>query len=336
MKRTFLMAFAVLGLAQVPVHAWTFGGHERLAEKILSHPLISSMLSTSKLDRETIVEFCRNGDTRGAHDFYRDGGWGGIKTWSSFTDAYLLDARIGTVRKSEPSQYKYLEITYNFSDYSKLVCTSGSGSTQTITVGGSTLTGRTPTQPQTCNQELYWFSAEEMFGLFLHNLTDCSVPAGHTPARQILDNTLTETSFEAEAANDPIPAFSEASPYVFPPQEIRTFFPTGVDQVTEEQFAAFWAAYCGRFEQEVLACAARLKAHVEGSSSLSQSEWLSGDCFKACLKLSVLATYMYLENTKAYTTESNQQPSYNFSGLYPNGLVKEMDLTPFLQLLLVD
>ncbi len=99
-QKSTLFSFMFLVLLITGMHnqgyCWTPKGHKRLAEIILSHPTISTMLTTSGLNKEKIIKYCEEGDKYAAHDLYQNGGWyDGLKSWSSFKSVYLNDAKIG-------------------------------------------------------------------------------------------------------------------------------------------------------------------------------------------------------------------------------------------------
>jgi hypothetical protein len=324
--------YLLMGFLLIPFicFAWTPAGHYRLAEMILSHPTISTMLSTSHLNKDKILAYCQNGDFWAAHDLYQNGGWGTIESWQSFKTVYLNDAQIGNVRKNAPTTWKYIPSAYSLDRYYKNVSTVTPGATYTtVNAAGQVIT---VTDPPTIiyTVEKYWVDAEQMFGLFLHNLTDCAVPVGHSPARELPHiNGDAELSFELDAENDPITDIADIKYYSFTKTETALMLPN-LNQITESQIGIFWSSFCSKFETEMLSYAQQLKDHIAWYQ-VTESEWLSGVCFYSLLRFSELVTYKYLQYTKAYNTPGFDIPAdmVVLSG-------KKTDISPIISLLLND
>lgn len=334
MGKPIFLIIIILGM-QFGVFGWTSNGHERLAEAILSHPTIANMIKTAGLNKDRILQYCADGDKYAAHDLYQNGDWyGGFKSWSSYKSEFLDDAKIGTVRKDMPSKWKYIPEVYDLSVYYKNVETVTPGATHTTTdLYGRTITITDPAV-RTLSIEKYWIDSEQMFGLFLHNLTDCAVPVGHNPARTVFPGSgNTEKSFEATAANNNIPSLSEINLYTT--NEISAKYPNN-GQLSDTQFETFWTEMATKFENEIINSAKELKTHVDNNWYYSTtSAWLTPACFKALLEFSVPVVCKYVEYTNAYISRSGKQPSNTIPVVNIAELKKvNFNISPIIQLLL--
>lgn len=342
-KKSTLFSFIFLVLFITGTHnqgyCWIAKGHKRLAVEILSHPTILAMLNNSGLNIEKIIKYCEYGDKYGAHDLYQNGGWyGGLKSWSSFKSVYLNDAKIGIVRKEMPSKWKYPPEQYDLSVYYKNVETVTPGATHITTDAYGRKITITDPAVHTWSVEKYWADSEQMFGLFLHNLTDCAVPVNHSPAGTVFTTpykiSATENSFETTAANNDIPSYSNI--HFFNKSELSTLLPNG-DNTTVAEFEIFWNNNLTNiFESKILDCAKRLKEHVDNNwYNSTTSAWLTPDCFKALLTFSVPVVCKYIENTNAYISRSGKQPGNTIPALDIDEPKKiDPDISPIIQLLL--
>lgn len=344
-KRIFIFV-TILGI-QFSAFGWTSEGHKRLAEEILSHPTISQMITTAGLNKNRIIKFCKDGDKYAAHDLYDRGGWyDAFNSWQNFKSQYLNDAQIGNVRKDMPSEWKNPPEAYDLSEYWKNVETVIPGATHVTTNNrGQVVTIQDPSI-RTYTWEKYWIDQEQMFGLFLHNLTDCAVPVNHNPAASVFqsgkltiagiefDEKPTEDSFEATAYNNDIPSYPEIT--FITEDELSILLPNG-NNTTDAEFNAFWAnSLSSIFEKEIQSCAEALKQHVggQGSTELTTSEWLTPRCFKALLKFAVPVVYKYVEYTNAYISHTGKQPGYTIPTFSTNKPKVNADITPIINLLL--
>jgi hypothetical protein len=300
----------VILTAVVTSCAWTPEGHEKLANKLLSHPTISKMIEIAGFDKGKVIEYCKFGDLRGAHDFYNNGGWETIRNFNSFKQIYLMEAMAGSVDRLYPEEVKNPVFNLNLGFYNPRM------------IDGTIR---------------YTLDKEQMLGLFLHNLTDCSVPSCHSPAGYVFCNKISELTFETDAQDDRIPEFTNIATYTLNNEDkaiIQMY-----SHLTDSSFNKFWSIYCDKFESEIVQYATDLKNHVEGNGyPFTTSAWLSEKCFTSEFKMALVALYSYIEHSKNYVSATSKKPLYNYKTILQecNGEKKTYSLGPIIGLLLVD
>lgn len=308
-------------------------GHERLAQKILDEPIISSMLEQAGIDKSEVIHYCEWGDLKIAHDIMP--GWEAFSNWAEYYRTCLIDAQGGTVKKWLPTSFKYPVVDYD--DYDPEWITDGhwdNVTTITYNAHGQIVTTTSPVWVTTGRMQLTLTPAQHL-GLLLHNLTDCAVPVGHYPARDVYPGEgNTELTFETDAGNDIIPGYSTPCCYQLERNEVIGI-QGDLNNLSDNDYAIFWNAFKGKFYTDMISYATRLKSHVDGNNyNSTTSEWLSEDCFNACLKFSILVVYKFLENSEGYIYNTGKQP-VNDATQY-NVFAKQKDITPIISLLLLD
>jgi hypothetical protein len=231
---------------------------------------VGAAFSKTGWSKETVAEYAAGCDTWkpfGEKEIFS--GWAAIGTYTSFQSQYLTYAKAGSKTISR--------------DY-------------WVDMNGQEVPAPKPgeiIQGITRQHKEKTYNGEELFGVLLHKVADCSVPLNHSPANEWCSSDgigkLDEAAFEALATWDPVPNNScQKYSIVYPPQEPYSI-------------SIYWNLYCQAFEDDMKVNAQNMCAHIAESWWVgSTSGWISEPCFEASVRLANVVLVEYIINSKEY------------------------------------